>query len=168
LRRERIDAAYASDLERAVMTAGLALADREIPLIPEPRLRELAFGEWEGLTFAEIQAGWPGSDGLLRLGPDFCAPGGEPFARHRERIVEAAEEILARHKDDTVLIVAHGGTLQVLLQRALDLPDTSLFRLATHNCGLTVVEVDGEYIAVTRVNDCAHLEPRRRRVRETE
>ena len=163
LRHERIDAAYASDLRRASETARIALGAREIAVQIEPRLREMSFGEWEGLTFDEIRAGWPDHHHHLRaIGEHFHAPGGEPFIETRRRIIEVYDEIVARHNEQTVLIVAHGGTLQVILQHLLGLPDSAIFRLSTSNCGLTVAEHFGERAIVTRVNDTAHLEPRRR------
>jgi broad specificity phosphatase PhoE len=161
---ERIDAVYASDLQRALETARLCLGSRELEVFVEPRLREMSFGEWEGLTFDEIRSGWPDHHHLMRtIGDEFHAPGGEPFTETKRRVIEAVEELFARYNDETVLLVAHGGTLQIVLQYLLGLPDSAIFRLSTSNCGLSVAEFSQGRAVVTRVNDTSHLEPRRRR-----
>src|SRR4029450_12657247 len=59
LQHERISAAYCSDLQRASETAELALGEREAPLIPTQALREMSFGQWEGLRATEIATQFP-------------------------------------------------------------------------------------------------------------
>jgi len=157
LRREPIDVAYSSDLARARETATIALRGRSVKLTTHSGLRELCFGEWEGKTFQEVREGWPDSyRQLLVVGDGFCAPGGEPLDITRERVVGAMSEIVARHESLNVLIVAHGGTLQILLAHVLGMPPSSMFRLATGNCGLSIIEFHGERPFVTLVNDCVH------------
>jgi alpha-ribazole phosphatase len=157
LEREPIAAAYASDLVRARETAEIVLANRGIGACIDARLRELSFGEWEDKTFADIRREWPDEFRRL-LTPDasFCAPGGEPLAVTSTRVVAALEDIAAKHEGDTVLVVAHGGTIQLALAGALGMPLDHLFRLATGNCGVSVIEFHRERPLVTLVNDCAH------------
>ena len=61
LRPLRFSAAYASDLRRVTETAAAILYGRDLPLVPSPALREKCFGEWEGMTFAELEARYPGT-----------------------------------------------------------------------------------------------------------
>lgn len=164
LRDEPITAAYASDLARARDTAELALRGRGVPVQIDPDLRELSFGDWEGRTFDEVRSGWPDSFAqLLAVDESFCAPGGEPLLQTRERVVRAAAAIAARHQGETVLVTAHGGSLQLLLSYLLGMPAGCMFRIATGNCSISVVEFHGERPLVTLVNDCAHTAPRRLR-----
>ncbi len=88
LRHEPITAAFASDLIRARQTAETILAGRHLPLRISRRLREMAFGAWEGLTAQEIEKGfatewehWVGDP--LRIAP----PGGESLAQLRRRVL---------------------------------------------------------------------------------
>ncbi|HLZ72924.1 MAG TPA: histidine phosphatase family protein [Dehalococcoidia bacterium] len=164
LRGFEIDAAYASPLLRARQTAEIALAGRGIAVTPDEGLREISFGEWEGRTFDEIRERWPNEWTRLRsFDESFCAPGGEPFTEAQQRVVESAIAIVGRHPDETVLITAHGGTLQLLLSHVLGMPAGSMFRIATGNCSLSIVEFHGERPIVTLVNDCAHTAPRTRK-----
>jgi broad specificity phosphatase PhoE len=160
---ERIDAAYASDLSRARETATIALQGHEVKLCCDARLRELSFGDWEGHTFDEVRSRWPDEYlQLLTVGDGFQAPGGERYAEARERALAAVTAIVAAHPDQAVLVVAHGGILQLILMHALGMSSTGMYRLATGNCGLSAVEFHGERPLVTLVNDCAHLTSRRR------
>src|ERR1700744_997778 len=62
LRDEHFDVALSSDLVRARTTAETILGDRGLPLELTPAFREMQFGLWEGLTWDEIIARWPGLD----------------------------------------------------------------------------------------------------------
>ena len=107
LARERFDALFASDLGRAMRTAERIAAHCALAVIPEPRLRERSFGAGEGLTYAEVDARWPGVfSRAANTDPDAAIPGGETRRRFHERI-RAAFESLARTHDGAI---AHDGT----------------------------------------------------------
>ncbi|MGJ7582521.1 histidine phosphatase family protein [Variovorax sp. RHLX14] len=119
---EALDAVYASDLSRAWATAeGVARHQRqEAQPIPEPRLRERAFGCFEGLTFAEIESGMPAEARLWRTrDPEFApAGGGESLLAFRSRVIDVASELAARHAGGQIALVAHGGVMDVLYRAA--------------------------------------------------
>jgi probable phosphoglycerate mutase len=116
---ETIDAVYASDLARAWMT-GAPLADAHgLAMIPEPRLRERAFGIFEGRTLDEIAAehpdqlaAWRARDVRWRM------PGGESGTEFIARVLDAVQEITAAHRGRTVALVTHGGVLDVVYRHA--------------------------------------------------
>lgn len=166
LRDEHIDAAYASDLIRARETAEYVVLGRGIGVCCDPGLRELCFGEWEGRTFEEVRRVWPDAwSRLLNLDDDFCAPGGELFSDARGRVAAALERIVQAHPDQSVLVVAHGGSLQMILSHVLGTPVANTYRVAAGNCGLSIVEYRGGRPIVTLVNDCAHTVARRQRAK---
>ena len=124
LTNEQIDAAYASDLIRAWETVKAIAAQHEgLAIIKEPRLREMHFGEWEGLTWTQIRQREPSavdnwSQILMEDGP----PGGENLSQFGARVKETTDEIIKAHPDESVLLVAHGGTLMMLICRLLEYP----------------------------------------------
>ncbi|WP_295532147.1 histidine phosphatase family protein [uncultured Pseudacidovorax sp.] len=118
---EPIAAIYASDLARAWQTASaIAQAHPAAPaLIAEPRLRERGFGIFEGRTFAEIEAELPEQALKWRKRvPDFAPEGGENLLVFRDRIVAVAAELAARHPGELIVLVAHGGVMDVLYRAA--------------------------------------------------
>ncbi len=117
---EPLAAIYASDLGRAHATAQAVATAAGLPVLAEPALRERAFGRFEGQTFAEIEARWP-EDALRwrRRDPDFTPPeGGESLITFRDRIVAAAHAIAARHPGEQIMLVGHGGVMDVLYRAA--------------------------------------------------
>ena len=116
---EPIGAIYASDLSRAWHTAQAIGGARGLPVVAEPRLRERAFGLFEGRTFAEIEAQLPEEARRWRTrDPHFEPEGGESLLRFRARITDVAAELAARHPDELIVLVAHGGVMDVLYRAA--------------------------------------------------
>jgi broad specificity phosphatase PhoE len=167
LRGQQVDAVYSSDLRRAIETAALATAGREGPdPIADPALREANFGEWQGLTFDEARSRYPAeAEALLARSIDFCAPGGETISQVRARVTKFAAMLHERHDGATVLIVASGGPLQILVANLFAMPIETHWRLGMQNCALTIVNfVQGEPL-LTLLNDRSHLERFRRQDR---
>jgi len=118
---ETIGALYASDLQRARQTAEAIAGAQSPPIQPiaDMRLRERAFGRFEGRTFADIEAETP-EEALRwrRRDPAFAPAGGENLIDFRQRITSAAAELAARHPGELVVLVAHGGVMDVLYRAA--------------------------------------------------
>jgi len=119
LAEEAIDAVISSDLARAWMT-GAPLADaRGLTMVPEPRLRERAFGIFEGKTLDEIAAGHPDELVAWRSRDvDWRIPGGESGAEFIDRVLVALHEIADAYAGRTVAVVTHGGVLDVVYRNA--------------------------------------------------
>lgn len=159
LAQESVDAIYASDLVRAWETAQAIARPHGIAVTPEPALRERAFGSFEGRTFAEIEASQPDQARRWRTrDPDFAPDGGESLVDFRRRITDVTAHIAARHVGGLVVLVAHGGVMDVLYRgatgQALQAPrtwrlgNTAINRLLWTPQGLTLVGWD----------DTAHLD----------
>jgi probable phosphoglycerate mutase len=117
--------AVSSDSGRSVETARIALSGLGLSVALDPRLREVALGEWQGLTLAEIEAGWaPLVAGRDPMEWKFDAPGGETLGALAAR----ARAILADVSGPTV-IVTHGLTSRVLRCLALGRPPEDLGRV---------------------------------------
>ncbi len=123
LAEEPIDAIVSSDLARAWMT-GAPLADaRGLEMIAEPRLRERAFGIFEGKTLDEIAAQHPDELAAWRSREiDWRIPEGESAAEFIARVLAAIREIAQAQRGRTVAVVTHGGVLDVVYRNARALP----------------------------------------------
>ncbi|HVF06374.1 MAG TPA: bifunctional RNase H/acid phosphatase [Frankiaceae bacterium] len=153
-----VTAVWTSPLRRAADTAAGIAEALGLPVRVDDRLAECDFGEWEGLTFAQIQerdlgllAEWMGD-------ADVAAPGGESFAAVTRRVRQARDAVLAAHPGETVVVVSHVTPIKTLLRLALDAPPSLLHRLYLDLASLSQAEwyPDGHAI-VRRVNDVAHL-----------
>ena len=156
---------YASDLQRSRETA--EEIGRAIGCAPQllPELREIALGEWEGLTREEIIERHPELWERWVRHPDWdIVPGGERAAEFEGRVQLALGRIRSHLESGDVLVVTHGGVIQVALGQALGWPGSrGAFPFRIGNTSVSVIELSGSRAVVTRVNDVGHL-PRSRPV----
>ena len=154
---QKIDAVYASDLIRAWETASAIAEKSGLDVLPEPRLRELKFGVLEGLTFEEAQAKYPQM--IAAWLEDFNQPpeGAETIDLFNARIVSFLEELKAKHDEQVVLLVGHGGSLSEILRVALGLSREKRWYLEMENASLSEVLIAEDYVSLKRLNDTCHL-----------
>lgn len=119
LKDDPIRAVYASDLTRAWETAEYLGRAHGLAVQPETGLRERHFGDFEGKTFAEIEALLPEqSQRWRKRDPEFAPSGGESLQTLSRRVVEAAERLAAKHPGELIALVGHGGVMDVLYRAA--------------------------------------------------
>ena len=109
-----VDVMYTSDLARARETAEIIADELDLNVRTDDRLRERSFGAWEGLTAPEIEERFADELASWHRGDGPGAADAEPFERFAERVLAFLEPALERHPDETVLVVAHGGTIRVI------------------------------------------------------
>jgi alpha-ribazole phosphatase len=139
--RYPVQAVYASDLRRARETAGAIARKLGLGVIVRPELREMHFGEWEGLSWNQIATRYPklAAQWIERF-PRQAIPGGEPLGQFRKRIAAAVREIVAANRGQCALVVTHAGVIRLTVGRALGLPARNLFRLAQDSCAVNVID----------------------------
>ena len=153
-----IDAAYCSDLKRASDTAKYALEERAVVPQGMPGLREYHKGAYEGLTLLEIQARFPHDyPRYLEKNLDYAPEGGETARDVSARVSGTFDEIKARHMNDTVLVVGHGGSLRLAMASLLGMPLEGNWSFLFDNCGLTIVETFEDNSVLSLFNDTSHL-----------
>ncbi len=157
---EGLQAVYSSDLLRARATADALALRTGLEVHDEPALRERAFGRFEGLTYAEIDATWPGDALRWRLrDPLFTPPeGGENLVDFSARCVEVAARLAARHPGEAIALVTHGGVLDSLYRAAVGLPLQAPRSWVLGNATINrLLCVEGRFTLVGW-NDDAHLQ----------
>ncbi|MFD3324836.1 bifunctional RNase H/acid phosphatase [Streptomyces sp. NPDC058701] len=157
--RGTVQSVVSSPLRRCRETAQ-AVADRlGLTVTVEEGLREVDFGAWEGLTFAEVRERFP-DDLQAWLDSPRAAPtgGGESFAAATRRISATRDRLLAAHAGRTTLLVTHVTPVKILVRLALGAPPESLFRMELSAASVSEVAyyADGN-ASVRLLNDTAHL-----------
>jgi|JFJP01.1.fsa_nt_gi alpha-ribazole phosphatase len=155
LSAEKFDAVYASDLQRATETAKIICASQ---IYPDPRLREVNFGDWEGLTYDEIKAKHPEplaawENDIFKSAP----PNGETLEVLAVRVQSILDELRAKHQDQSILIVAHGGVLQTLICLALKLPPTMYWQFHLSTASLSELAFYPAGAILNLLNDTSRL-----------
>ena len=156
---DEIDAIYASDLNRAMVTAEAIGRKFGLAVQPEAAFRELSFGEWEGLTYQQIVSQWEDAMANFMQHPDIMEiPGGESFPEVQKRAMTRLEELIKKHDGQTIVVVAHGAVLRTMLTAALHMPLQYLWSIRQFNTAVNIVRYDeGANPTVELLNSTAHL-----------
>jgi broad specificity phosphatase PhoE len=137
-----LDGVYTSPLARAFETARAVAEDQGLTAIRVDGLREIDFGQVEGLSFDE----YPGAlqAQLLRDPTSVRFPGGETYGELRTRVGGALSEILARHPHETIAVVTHAGPIRAALSTWLLIPDAAIFRFDQRYAAVNIIDwIDG-------------------------
>ena len=156
---DKVDAVYASDLQRAMVTAETIAQKFGLSVQAEPAFREVSFGKWEGLTYQQIVAEW--EEGMTNFfqHPDILEiPGGETFPAVQKRATDKLQELVKKHDGQTIVVVAHGAVLRTMLTAALHMPLQYLWSIRQFNTAVNIVRYDeGANATVELLNSTAHL-----------
>ncbi len=157
LRHEKIVTILASDLSRASETAAIVAGELGLTVQLDPRLRELNFGGWEGLTWQEIAA----RDGAIwhdwEHGGDIAPPGGESLSALAQRLTGVLGDIPLQDDDGAMLVVAHRISLRVLICLALGMELRLYRRLHLAQTSISELVIGRDATALHRLNDTYHL-----------
>jgi 2,3-bisphosphoglycerate-dependent phosphoglycerate mutase len=156
---EQIDAVYSSDLWRAYDTALSVAQPHGLTIQTDEALRERGFGEFEGRTFAQIEAALPEQALLWRKRvPEFAPTGGESLLLFRERVMSCIQGLAAQNTGKHIVIVSHGGVMDVLYRAAtgLDLQAARSWELT--NAAINRLLWNGEHLSLVGWADTSHID----------
>ncbi len=162
LRDERLDAIYASDLQRALHTAQAIANGRSIAVQTEPALRERCYGAFEGLRHADVSARYPQAHAAWQA-RDLDArfpPGARTAETLREfaaRAVGTLTTLAAAHRLRRIAVVSHGGVLEAIYRHATGIGWAAARDFDIRNAGINRLRWDGDAFQVVQWSDVAHL-----------
>ncbi|OCL26147.1 alpha-ribazole phosphatase [Orenia metallireducens] len=157
---EEIDVVYASDLGRAYQTAKAVAKEHNLEVHKLSELQEINFGQWEGLTYNQIQEEYQAEWVMWEENPALNgAPEGESLKDVQERSVKGLEEILSGHSGNTILIVSHGGVIKVLISTLFGIPLAKAWQLMQSNTAVNIINYYEENKVTLELFNCIrHLE----------
>jgi 2,3-bisphosphoglycerate-dependent phosphoglycerate mutase len=126
------DVLYASTLPRARMTAELVAEALKLPINWDDELHELRPGEADGLRVEQARARFEGFERFMRETFTPVATGGESWGSFQMRASAALERIILRHQGQTIVVVAHGGIIEVSFMYLLELGPQMRGRASFH------------------------------------
>jgi probable phosphoglycerate mutase len=152
LATEKIDAIYASPLDRTRESAEI-IADRlDLPVAIREDLIEVDFGEWTGLTFDQVRTDerWRPWQACRSIA---ATPGGESWRNVQDRAVAALFELRHTHPEGTVVVVSHGDVIRAALLFVLGMPLDFYSRIEVATASISTVAIDGAALRVTAINE---------------
>ena len=138
-----VSAVYSSPLLRARHTAHPIALKHGLQEQIADELREASFGDWEGMSRAEVIARSPQDEQLLHQwenDPYQSPPSGESFIALQKRVHAFIENLSLAHPGQTVVLVAHVGPIKVLLCDVLHVPLTALFHMFLDPATISVID----------------------------
>lgn len=154
-----IDVLYSSSLKRTLQTAEYISAVKGLPIIRTDKLKEINGGDWEGLTWAELQERWPDAYETWENDPHkHQMPNGESMEEFQKRLVDEVMHIIRQDIGKNICIVTHGTAIRALICyfRACSLEE--MINVAwCDNTAITIMDYeDGLFTTVTE-GDAVHL-----------
>ncbi|MEJ8839429.1 histidine phosphatase family protein [Ramlibacter sp. AN1133] len=155
---EKADAVYVSDLLRAVQTAEPIAEELALRPVADSGLREQAFGRVDGMRVDDIQREHPGAwQAWLRFEQDFAMPEGESTRAFHARVMQAVQRVVAAHPLQTVVVVTHGGVLDMIYRTARSLGLDGPRQSEIPNAGLNRIRVHEDAYEIVSWADTRHL-----------
>jgi ribonuclease H / adenosylcobalamin/alpha-ribazole phosphatase len=154
----RVDAVVCSPLLRTRETARVVADRLELPVREDEAWRECSFGQWDGLTMAEVAERWPDELAAWQASTSVAPPGGESFDDVERRVRVARDRTLARHPRQRVLVVTHVTPIKQLVRLAIGCGPEALWRLDSSAASLTTTRwwPDGGS-SLASFNETSHL-----------
>ena len=141
LRNLPINAVYSSDLKRTQIGAKFIADGHNLKHVPYKELRELAFGDWEGLSVSEVNRKYPEKlKERLENTELFKVEGGESFSQLKDRVIPKFEQILTKHPSGNIVVLCHGGVIRIILSHVLEIFVKSLFRINQPYASVNIIQ----------------------------
>ena len=153
----KLNAIYASPLERCQETAEMVAAGRRLEIRTVDDLGEVRYGRWQGKAFKTLVKTklWR----VVQLTPSQARfPGGESLLELQTRGVRATEDIRARHRKGTVAIVSHADMIKAIVAHYLGMHLDLFQRLHVETASVTAVAFYGGFPRVLRLGDTGDYE----------
>jgi len=158
LSAEKIDVIYSSDLKRALVTAEIIASKHQLEVITFPELREINYGNLDGLTFEEIRRLYPEVAELcVDWSPQLKFPEGESVDELNQRVSRFLDGLKQHAPEETILIVAHGGPLRLMVCSLLGIDLWHWRQIHLDLASLSIVDTYPEVAIVSLLNDTSHL-----------
>lgn len=154
------DALYSSDLIRTLQTARYAAQLLDLPIHLRSDLRERHYGAFQGLTYTEAEHHFPADYARFKgREPGYeIIDDGESLLQHRARVQACLEAIASKHAGQSVLIVTHGGVLDIVYRMATGLALSAPRDFGIPNAALNWIDFDAGNWKLQRWADQGHLQ----------
>jgi alpha-ribazole phosphatase len=158
LATEKINFVYTSEMRRAVLTARTISALHCLKETHYPELREIDFGQIEGLDFTEVKQQFPAVAKMwIERNPDLCYPQGESLLQLDARLARFKTRLAQHSEKDVVMVVAHSGVLRTLICQLLGLETRHRWDFRIDLASLSIVDTYPDAAVLSLLNDTSHL-----------
>lgn len=155
----KLDAVYASPLERTMETAEPIARTQGLQVQPRNGLGEIRYGRWQGRSLKSLRKlkAW----GRIQLQPSLARfPDGESFAEAQARIVAEVEDLRRKNRGKKIIAcVSHADMIKLAVAHYLGLPLDLFQRLIVEPASVSALSVGKNHIHLIRLNDTRWARP---------
>ncbi len=158
-RDKAVDAVYASDLHRTMLTASAITKYHPLSIIPDERLREINVGPWETKFFGNVMHDEPELARQFIFEQDkWYKEGAETYEQVGNRVYPALEDIARRHPNQKVVVVSHGVSIRCCLSKisGISLNDVEDLPICK-NTSVTKLIWEDDKFRIEYMNDASHI-----------
>ncbi len=146
---------YSSTEPRAIKSAEIISQKLNIKRVKINDMHERNWGKFTGKPWSEIKTVLDPMSINERY--NYVPPGGESWMQFEKRLIKTVDKVLDQNKDQTVVIVTHGGAIRALMPYLLNMPKEESFKYDPDNASITLFEYSNGTFVNVLVNDSSHL-----------
>jgi alpha-ribazole phosphatase len=149
-----IDKIYTTTSSRTKDTIKKIAKLKKIDIIEKETLKEISFGDFEGITFDEIRSNYPKQfQDMIDKGYEYKYPNGESLIDSYNRVANEISKIIFDNKDKTILICSHGGTIRNIITYLISNSYEYHWNFKIDNASITILEVENGFTVIDTMNN---------------
>lgn len=154
-----IDVIYSSSLQRTKQTAGYISKVKNLPVNLSDELKEIHGGDWEGLTWQELEERWPEAYDMWDNRPHLHKmPNGESMAELQQRALDVIMNIIKQNQGKNICIVTHGTLIRTVICHFRACTLEEMINVAwCDNTGITIADFENDAFSIETEGDSTHL-----------
>lgn len=153
-----IDKLYITTSSRTKDTVKKLSELKSIEIIEKESLKEISFGDFEGLTFDEIKDKYPKEfQDMIEKGYEYKYPNGESLIDSYNRVCIELDNIISNNDDRTILICSHGGTIRNIITYLISNSYKYHWNFKIDNGSVTILEVQDGFTVITAMNNTSFI-----------
>lgn len=158
LEKEKIDYIYTTTSTRTKQTVLEVATSRDIKILEKENLREISFGDFEGMSFEFIQAEYPNEfEKIIKEGFEYKYPNGESLIDSYKRVCKELDDIMIKNKEKTILICAHAGTIRNIISYLIGKTHEYHWNFKIDNASVSIIDIIDEFPVIQTLNNTAYL-----------
>lgn len=158
LKKEKIDEIYSSAMKRGTQTANEIAKCLNLKVHIKPKLNEVNFGIFEGLSIEEAKRKYPEIFEKRKLDKwNFRIPQGESYKDAAKRVLSFIKKLMGK-KDKNIVIITHVTIIKILLKLFTGFSMEKIDQIHFFPTSINSFEFQDKKIKLVKINDCSHLE----------
>lgn len=158
LKDVNIDKIYTTTSSRTKDTILEISKLKNIDIIENENLKEINFGDFEGVTFNKIKEKYPEEfQSMIDNGYSYKYPNGESLIDTYNRVAKEIDTIINENEGKTVLICSHGGTIRNIVSYLVTNTYRHHWNFKIDNASTTIIEIENRFAIINKLNDTSYL-----------